>query len=66
MKCPKCGDDTKVLDTEKGHSVAGRFMGISKVRELVEEWGESSVFRNRKCKSCDYKFLTIEFSQHSA
>jgi transcriptional regulator NrdR family protein len=63
VKCPKCNCKTKVVDTEKGDSITGRFLGMPKMKELVEEWGESSVFRNRKCTGCGSKFLTIEFSQ---
>ena len=63
MKCPRCGSEkTQVSSTEKGHRLTGRFYGLDKMKDLVEEWGESSVFRQRSCSSCSHKFETIVFA----
>lgn len=43
MICPKCGEDTEVIDSRK------RADGLT-------------VRRRRRCKSCEYRFSTIELT----
>jgi transcriptional regulator NrdR family protein len=62
MKCTQCGSEkTKVVSTEKGHRITGRFQSLDKMKTLSEEWGDSTVFRQRTCETCKHRFVTIEF-----
>lgn len=61
MRCPKCGAAaTRVLDTEGGNAISGRFKSVAQIAEWVMRWGESSVYRKRRCCTCDGTFLTVE------
>lgn len=64
MRCPHCKAKTKVLSTEKAHTMEARFMPKETVKELVEEWGESACFRKRSCTN-GHSLITIEFCLNS-
>ena len=44
MKCPRCGDESKVIDSRSGGS----------------KFGFDSVRRRRECLACELRFTTYE------
>ena len=54
MNCPKCGNDSNVIDTRiKTRQAAKRLNVYGNVSELK--------YRRRECKVCKHKFTTYEF-----
>ena len=59
MRCMKCGNKTKVLDTRSSESRT-TFGGQNRVENNVSWYTQDWVYRRRQCSSCLASVITIE------
>ena len=59
MHCSKCGGDTQVIATRSPQK-PGRGAEVNKANKTVAWYTHDYVVRNRRCRKCGWKTMTVE------